>query len=32
MNLYGCRIGKGCRIAAYTEIQRGVTIGDRCKV
>lgn len=32
VNLYGCRIGKGCRIAAYTEIQRGVTIGDRCKV
>jgi len=32
VNLYGCRIGKGCRIAAYAEIQRGVTIGDRCKV
>lgn len=32
VNLYGCKIGKGCRIAAYTEIQRGVTIGDRCKV
>jgi acetyltransferase-like isoleucine patch superfamily enzyme len=32
VNLYGCKIGKGCRIAAYAEIQRGVTIGDRCKV
>lgn len=32
VNLYGCKIGKGCRIGAYTEIQRGVTIGDRCKV
>ncbi len=32
VNLYGCRIGKGCRIAAYVEIQRDVTIGDRCKV
>lgn len=32
VNLYGCKIGKGCRIAAYVEIQRGVTIGDRCKV
>lgn len=32
VNLYGCRIGKGCRVAAYAEIQRGVTIGDRCKI
>lgn len=32
VNLYGCKIGRGCRIAAYAEIQRGVTIGDRCKV
>ena len=32
VNLYGCRIGKGCRIAAYVEIQRGVVIGDRCKI
>jgi acetyltransferase-like isoleucine patch superfamily enzyme len=31
-NLYGCKIGKDCKIAAYVEIQRGVTIGDRCKV
>jgi len=32
VNLYGCKIGKGCRIAAYVEIQRGVTIGNRCKI
>jgi acetyltransferase-like isoleucine patch superfamily enzyme len=32
VNLYGCRIGRECRIAAYVEIQRGVVIGDRVKV
>ncbi len=32
VNLYGCKIGKKCRIAAYVEVQRGVTIGDRCKL
>lgn len=32
VNLYGCKIGKECRIAAFVEIQRGVVIGDRCKV
>jgi acetyltransferase-like isoleucine patch superfamily enzyme len=32
VNLYGCKIGKNCRIAAFVEIQRGVTIGDNCKV
>lgn len=32
VNLYGCKIGRDCKIAAYVEIQRGVTIGDRCKV
>lgn len=32
VNLYGCRIGKDCKIAAYVEVQRGVVIGDRCKV
>ncbi len=32
VNLYGCRIGRDCKIAAYVEIQRGVTIGNRCKV
>ncbi|HEX9907379.1 MAG TPA: DapH/DapD/GlmU-related protein, partial [Thermoplasmata archaeon] len=32
VNLYGCKIGDDCKIAAYVEIQRGVTMGDRCKV
>ena len=32
VNLYGCRIGKDCKIAAFVEIQRGVSIGDRCKI
>ena len=32
VNLYGCKIGKGCKIGAYVEIQRGVTGGDRCKI
>jgi UDP-2-acetamido-3-amino-2,3-dideoxy-glucuronate N-acetyltransferase len=32
VNIYGCKIGRDCKIAAYVEIQRGVTIGDRCKV
>jgi acetyltransferase-like isoleucine patch superfamily enzyme len=31
-NLYGCRIGPGTRIGPFVEIQRGVTIGARCKV
>jgi len=32
VNLYGCKIGKGCKIAAFAEIQRGVVVGDRCKI
>jgi acetyltransferase-like isoleucine patch superfamily enzyme len=32
VNLYGCTIGKDCKIAAFCEIQKGVKIGDRCKV
>jgi UDP-2-acetamido-3-amino-2,3-dideoxy-glucuronate N-acetyltransferase len=32
VNLYGCKIGRDCKIAAYVEIQRGVKIGDRCKI
>lgn len=32
VNLYGCRIGDGCRIASFTEIQRGVQIGRAVKV
>lgn len=32
VNLYGCTIGRDCKIAAFVEIQRGVKIGDRCKI
>lgn len=32
VNLYGCEIGKNCRIAAFVEIQRGVRVGNRCKI
>ncbi|MBU1159247.1 MAG: N-acetyltransferase [Candidatus Thermoplasmatota archaeon] len=32
VNLYGCKIGRDCKIAAYAEIQKGVIIGDRCKI
>lgn len=32
VNLYGCEIGRECKIASFVEIQRGVKIGDRCKI
>jgi acetyltransferase-like isoleucine patch superfamily enzyme len=31
-NLYGCAIGDETRIGPFVEIQRGATIGRRCKV
>ena len=31
-NLYGCEIGKDCKIAAFVEIGRDVKIGDRCAI
>ena len=31
-NLYGCRIGDGTRVGTFVEIQRGATIGARCKI
>lgn len=31
-NLYGCRIGDHTRVGPFVEIQRGATIGARCKV
>jgi UDP-2-acetamido-3-amino-2,3-dideoxy-glucuronate N-acetyltransferase len=31
-NLYGCSIGAGTRIGPFVEIQRGASIGERCKV
>jgi len=32
VNIYGCKIGKECKIAAFVEIGRGVTIGDKCAI
>jgi UDP-2-acetamido-3-amino-2,3-dideoxy-glucuronate N-acetyltransferase len=32
VNLYGCTIGDGCKIASFVEIQRGVRIGRNVKV
>jgi UDP-2-acetamido-3-amino-2,3-dideoxy-glucuronate N-acetyltransferase len=32
VNLYGCRIGDGCKIASFVEIQRGVVLGKNIKV
>jgi UDP-2-acetamido-3-amino-2,3-dideoxy-glucuronate N-acetyltransferase len=32
VNLYGCSIGSGSRIGPFVEIQRGVAIGERCKI
>ncbi len=32
VNLYGCRIGDDTRVRAFVEIQKGVSIGRRCKV
>jgi UDP-2-acetamido-3-amino-2,3-dideoxy-glucuronate N-acetyltransferase len=31
-NLYECSIGDGSRVGTFVEIQRGVTIGARCKI
>jgi UDP-2-acetamido-3-amino-2,3-dideoxy-glucuronate N-acetyltransferase len=31
-NLYGCKIGEETRIGPFVEIQRGATIGARCKI
>jgi acetyltransferase-like isoleucine patch superfamily enzyme len=32
LNLYGCSIGDETKIGAFVEIQRGATIGRRCKI
>lgn len=32
VNLYGCRIGSDVKIGTFVEIQKGVTVGDRCKI
>jgi UDP-2-acetamido-3-amino-2,3-dideoxy-glucuronate N-acetyltransferase len=31
-NLYGCHIGARTRIGPFVEIQRGATVGARCKI
>jgi acetyltransferase-like isoleucine patch superfamily enzyme len=32
VNLYGCTIGEGTRIAPFVEIQKNAAVGARCKV
>ena len=32
VNLYGCRIGDDTKVGAFVEIQKGATIGQRCKI
>jgi acetyltransferase-like isoleucine patch superfamily enzyme len=32
VNAYGCRIDDGSQIGAFVEIQRGASIGRRCKI
>jgi UDP-2-acetamido-3-amino-2,3-dideoxy-glucuronate N-acetyltransferase len=31
-NLYGCRVGDGTQIGPFVEIQRGASVGARCKI
>jgi acetyltransferase-like isoleucine patch superfamily enzyme len=32
VNLYGCRVGDDSRIGPFVEIQRGASVGARCKI
>ncbi len=32
VNLYGCEIGDGSKIGTFVEIQKGATIGKKCKI
>lgn len=32
LNLYECRIGNGCFIGPFVEIQKGVIVGDRTRI
>lgn len=32
VNLYGCSIGDKTKIGTFVEIQKGVVIGERCKI
>jgi acetyltransferase-like isoleucine patch superfamily enzyme len=32
VNLYKCKIGRGCKIESFVYIEEGVTVGDNCKI
>ena len=32
VNLYGCRIGDDTRVGTFVEIQKGASVGARCKI
>src|SRR6202049_116468 len=32
INLYGCEIGDETKIGAFVEVQKGASIGKRCKI
>ena len=32
VNLYGCRIGDDTKVGAFVEVQKGASIGARCKI
>lgn len=32
VNLYGCEVGDDSRVGAFVEIQKGASIGRRCKI
>lgn len=32
VNLYGCSIGEDSKVGAFVEIQKGTTVGRRCKI
>jgi acetyltransferase-like isoleucine patch superfamily enzyme len=32
VNLYGCSVGDGTRVGTFVEIQKGASVGARCKI
>ena len=32
VNLYGCQIGAGTKVGSFVEIQKGASIGAKCKI
>ena len=32
VNAYNCALGDDCKVGAFVEIQKGVNIGNRCKI